>query len=215
MTKRRLHAEPIQRWTEAEDEVLRRRFPHERTANLLNELPRRSAISISARARKLGLKKSAAYLASPASGRLDGIRGTATRFPKGNVPWTKGRHYVAGGRAGETRFKPGQMPHNHMPIGTRRKATIGQWKVKVAEPDDWRFEHRMIWEEAHGPIPRGKVLAFRDGNQDNVTLANLELVTRRDIMARNTVHNLPQPLPQLIQLRGALVRKINRKRQTA
>lgn len=215
MTKRRIHAEPIRRWTPDEDEILRRRYPHEPTVDLVPALPGRTKTSINARAQLLELKKTAEYLASPASGRLDGVRGTATRFQKGQVPWSKGRHFDAGGRSAETRFKKGAMPHNHVPVGTKVKASIGQWKVKVAEPDEWRFVHRMNWEEANGPIPRGMVLAFKDRNQDNTDLANLELLTRREIMKRNTLHNYPKPIPQLIQLRAAVIRKINRKRRAS
>lgn len=216
MTKRRIHAEPIRHWTPEEDAVVRRLFPHNATVSLLSELPGRTMTSIRARARLLGLQKTPEFLASPASGRLDGVRGTATRFPKGNVPWTAGKKgYKPGGRAPETQFKPGTMPHNHVPVGTKRKASIGQWKVKVAEPNQWRFVHRMNWEETNGPIPPGMVLAFKDRNQDNTDLSNLELVKRSEIMSRNTLHNYPQPIPQLIQLRAAVVRKINRRRQSA
>lgn len=214
MTKRRIRAEPVKRWTPDEDAVIRARYANERTADLVEALPGRAVLSICRRAKMLGIGKSEAFMKSSASGRLDGVRGAATRFAKGHVPWTAGQKgYKPGGRAPETQFRKGAMPHNHVPVGTKRKATIGQWKVKVAEPDEWRFVHRMNWEEAHGPIPRGKVLRFKDGNQDNCDLSNLELVTRREIMARNTLHNLPAPLPQLVMLRAAVVRKINRRRR--
>lgn len=210
MTKRRLHAEPRKRWTPEEDDVIRRLFPDSKTADIVALLPGRTYASTSARARKLGLAKSTAFLASPASGRLDGVRGFATRFQRGQASWNKGSHYVAGGRSAETRFRKGAQPHNTVAIGTTVKTTDGYWKVKVAEPNEWRYCHRMAWEDANGPIPKDMALAFKDGNSDHYGLENLELITRRDLMARNTLHNLPAPLPQLIQLRGALVRKINR-----
>jgi hypothetical protein len=45
---------------------------------------------------------------------------------------------------------------------------------------------------------------------DAITLDRLELLTMRENMARNTVHNLPPEVASLVQLRGALVRRINR-----
>lgn len=42
-----------------------------------------------------------------------------------------------------------------------------------------------------------------------ITADRLELVTRAENMARNTLHRYPKEVAQLIQLRGALNRKIN------
>jgi len=47
--------------------------------------------------------------------------------------------------------------------------------VKVAEPDVWRRKHHLIWEEAHGPIPEGHRIYFKDGNKMNIVLSNLAL----------------------------------------
>ena len=34
--------------------------------------------------------------------------------------------------------------------------------------------HRLIWEKAHGPIPPGHVMLFKDGDRTNVALDNLQ-----------------------------------------
>ena len=81
-------------------------------------------------------------------------------------------------------------------------------------PRDWRGVHLLLWEEHHGSVPPGHAVVFKNGNKADIRIENLELITRRELMARNTVHNLPKPLAQLVQLRGALVRKINRLNQT-
>ena len=44
-----------------------------------------------------------------------------------------------------------------------------------------------------------------------ITLDKLEIVTLAENMRRNTVHNLPAPLPELILLRAKLTTKINRR----
>lgn len=64
-----------------------------------------------------------------------------------------------------------------------------------------------------GARPPGHSVVFKDGNKANCAIENLELLTRADLMRRNTVHHLPTPLVQTIQLLGALTRQI-RKRET-
>jgi len=85
----------------------------------------------------------------------------------------------------------------------------GYIKRKIAEPKTWVYVHRCEWERARGPIPKTHALTFKDGNKANVSLDNLELRSKREMMLRNSVHNLPPELVQVIQLQGALQRKIN------
>ena len=77
----------------------------------------------------------------------------------------------------------------------------------------------MVWEEANGPTPRGYVVVFRPGMRTNVleeiTLDRVELVSRREHMARHTVHRFPEPLRQVIQLKGAVQRQINKRTKAA
>lgn len=78
----------------------------------------------------------------------------------------------------------------------------------------WIPVHRLVWEAAHGPIPSGHAVVFRPGqhsvDERAITLDKLELVTRAELMRRNSYHtNYPPELKKLVQLRGALVRKIN------
>jgi hypothetical protein len=53
--------------------------------------------------------------------------------------------------------------------------------------------------------------AVRNGDRFDIRLDNLELVTPGAMMARNSVHNLPPPLKQTIQLLGALNRQIRKR----
>ncbi len=46
---------------------------------------------------------------------------------------------------------------------------------------------------------------------EHITLDRLECITRRENMARNTVHNLPKELARLVQLQGAVKRQINKR----
>lgn len=196
-------------WTDIERAVLRKFYPDAPTAVIAAALDR-PLTQVYQQARKLGLAKSSAYLASEAACRLrrGDCVGAAFQFSKGHVPWNKGKKGVAtGGR--ETRFKAGMLPHNHVPVGTEVSDADGYIKRKIAEPKTWVYVHRYEWERAFGPIPKTHALTFKDGDKTNVSFDNLELRTRREVMLRNSVHNLPPELVEVIQLQGALKRKIN------
>lgn len=209
MTKSRNILGPRVYWTPEQETALRTRYADERTEVIAADIGR-PVRGVYQKAKDLGLRKSAAFLASPASGRTNGRQGIGTRFEKGQAAWNKGmKGLQIGGEA--TQFKAGTMPHNHVPVGTVVMATDGYLKVKVAEPKQWRWLHRMNWEETHGPIPKGMTLIFKDGKHENCAVDNLELLSRADLMKRNTVHNLPKELAEIVQLRGALNRQINKR----
>jgi len=210
-------------WSPADDATLRRVYPHVPTSTLARQL-RRSDAAIAQRAKNLGLKKSAAYLASPAACRLrrgDEV-GAAFRFPKGHVPANKGtrRPGWSAGRMRETQFKKGarsgKAAAHWMPIGSTRLVD-GYVYVKVADVPNvpytvnWLPLHRLEWERVHGPLPAGHCLWFTDGDRLHVDVANLELHTRAENMARNSVHTLPKPLAQAVLLLGALERQLRRR----
>src|SRR5207237_9273043 len=131
MTKSRGILAPRHRWTEAEIELLLATYPDQTAQAVAAQLwPGCVPHHVHTKAKKLGLKKSEAFLASAASGRLDGVRGAATRFQPGHRP-------VAGGTAAmieagiPTRYAPGQHPSNHRPVGSLRVARIGYLKSKA------------------------------------------------------------------------------------
>ena len=105
--------------------------------------------------------------------------GNDTRFKKGQVPHNKGTHPETKGRMAETQFKKGNRPHNWRPVGSERNV-IGLVEIKVAEPNVWKFKHRVIWEQHNGPIPKGGLIAFKDGDPLNMDINNLMLVTRAE-----------------------------------
>lgn len=231
MTKRRIHAEPRKRWTPAEDEILRQRVPNEPT-HVVAAAIGRSLSSTFQRARTLGVKKSAEYLASPASGRTNGRQGIGTRFAKGQVPANKGlrRPGWGPGRMKATQFKKGAMAGRAQklwkPVGSERISKDGYLERKVSDesfshldPKEanrlrarrWRAVHLIVWEEANGPLPKGYAVCFRDGDKRNIALDNLELVKRGDLMSRNTIHNLPPELKQTVQLLGRVNRAIRKR----
>jgi hypothetical protein len=205
-------------WDSEDDALLRKRYPHEATEPLAAEL-RRTVSSIYTRAMKLGLAKTDEYLADLAGASKLRDAGAPFRFARGHVPANKGlrRPGYAPGRMRETQFKKGHPPLNHMPLGSTRRVD-GYLYRKIADTwyvpwtRNWIPEHVRLWEEANGPVPPAHVLAFKNGDRDDICLDNLELITRRELMARNTIHNLPKELASTIQLLGVLKRQINKRK---
>lgn len=204
-------------WTEAECKTLSDLYPDTPT----DQIAERMAISIRkiyAKVYQLGLRKSEAYLAGPYAQRISNAvrKGSEkTQFKPGHQTWNKGTHFISGGRSAETQFKPGQKPHTWNPIGHERLTKEGYLQRKVADTGvtrrDYVAVHHLIWTESGREIPKGFALIFKDGNKENITLENLELINRADLMRRNSIHNYPKEIAQLCQLRGAISRQINKR----
>ncbi len=213
-------------WSAEDDAVMATRYPHEPTPVIATAL-RRTATAVYARAAVLGLSKSPEYLASPAACRLrrgDHV-GAAFRFPKGHVPANKGlrRPGWGPGRMKHTQFRKGTRngtaAEHYRPIGSTRGIDGYVYRKVSAIPNvpytvNWKPDHVLLWTSQQGPVPPGHVIVFRNGHKTDIQLENLECISRRELMARNTVHHLPAPLPETIQLLGALNRKIRRRTQS-
>lgn len=208
MTKSRGILAPRKVWSDDELELLKKRYPDESAAVIAAAIGC-SIDLVYAKAKMIGLKKSKAFKSSPASGRLDGIRGADSRFKKGHTPLNKGAKGVSYPGMQATQFKKCITPHNTVPVGTTVMATDGYLKTKVAEPDRWKWTHRMNWEAVHGQIEKGMILVFKTADHGNCDVSNLELITRQEHMKHHTLHNYPTQLKQLLFLTGALQRRIN------
>jgi HNH endonuclease len=213
-------------WNPEDDDLVRWCYADEPTTELARVL-RRTVRSVYVRAKQFGLRKSAAYLASPAACRLRRPNGPdhpgfRTQFKKGQVPLNKGvrRPGWFRGRMRETQFKKGERSgvaaSRWMPIGSTRLIEGYVYRKVSDVPNvpytvNWKAEHHLLWTQAHGPIPPGHRLRFTNGNPQDVRLDNLELVTPRQMMTRNSIHNLPPALKSTIQLLGALNRQIRKR----
>lgn len=207
-------------WSAEELEWLHHAFPNQKTTSLAIAMGR-SVNAVYDAAHLHGIRKSAEWYAGECSGRMNIAHhgGRAHRFPKGHVPANKGmrRPGWAPGRMATTQFKKGGQNHNAMPLGSTR-IVDGYLYLKVAEvmyvpyTVNWKPLHMLNWERANGrPVPPGHCLAFRDGDRMNVEPENVELLTRAQNMARNTIHNLPAPLKEVIRLRGTIMATITKR----
>lgn len=95
----------------------------------------------------------------------------------------------------------------------RRNSRREQKDATAARMRRYRREapkaHRALWIRYRGPIPSSHVIVFR-GADRAVKIKNLEMVTRSEMMARNTIHRFPPELKQTIRALGKLKRTIRR-----
>ncbi|MEA5083267.1 MAG: HNH endonuclease signature motif containing protein [Lachnospiraceae bacterium] len=118
--------------------------------------------------------------------------GINCKFKKGQEPHNKGQKGITYKGSEKGWFKKGNVSPNHKAVGSERLSKDGYFEIKVAEPNKWRLKHNVIWEEAHGAIPKGCVVVFLDGNKENVEVGNLKLITRRELLIMNR-HGLFTP----------------------
>lgn len=214
---------PRRVWHALELAFVREHYPHFATEDIAHVLGR-PVRQVYSTAYLLGVHKTHEYLASAASGRIRGQQHTGRlhRFPKGHVPWNKGRPMPEHVRtaAAATQFKPGHRPQTWVPVGSTRLSKDRTLQVKLTDtgytPRDWVPLALLVWEAAHGPAPAGHVVVARPPlriptNPLAICAADLECITRAELMRRNSIHaRLPKPLVEVARLRGALKRQINR-----
>lgn len=136
--------------------------------------PKRSTNSVTQKANKMGLQSLV-------------NRG---RFTKGLVPHNKGKKISKElyEKLLPTMFKKGEKPHNAKYDGaiTERidtKTGLRYKYIRVAEKD-WRLLQRYNWEKQNGSIPEGHVIIFKDGNQANCNVENLQCISMEENLNR-------------------------------
>lgn len=125
-------------------------------------------------------------------------------FKPGQKTWNKGLKGLKGFMgANVTSFKKGMTPHNHKPVGWLRITVDGYLEIKVAEPKKFKAVHRIVYENHIGPIPKGHVVVFRDGDSHNVDPDNLVAICRLELSQLNRLGHkraLPEVQPVLLTL---------------
>lgn len=78
----------------------------------------------------------------------------------------------------------------------------------------WHGVHRLVWAEAHGPIPHGNLVVFKPGQKttelDRITVDKLDCITRAQHAQRNHPRSQSPEMGRLAQLKGAISRQVNR-----
>jgi HNH endonuclease len=190
-------------WSDNEIQLLQGQYPHiktEKIAQMLG-LPLHAVYN---KAHALKLYKTEEFLKSEESGWLTKFnchKGAATRFKKGDLPANKGKKMPYNAASAATQFKKGNLPKNHVPVGTEVVSSDGYRKIKVAEPNVWEYIHRSTWIAANGPIPKGQIIRFKDGDPLNCDLSNLVICSRTENVLMNSIHKYP---PEIVPALSAL-----------
>jgi hypothetical protein len=164
---------------------------------------------------QMGVKKNPRikYLQNRAL-RLNG--GMKSRWQRGHEPHNKGKQMSSElyEKVRPTMYKPGNKPHN-----TRQEnATSIRWD-KTGRPYSytkvkdslWVLTHRLVWESIYGPIPKDHVVRFKDGNNLNIQIDNLECIPKTENAIRNSIHRFPGEVQTVIRLKSKLNKQIKQK----
>lgn len=196
-------------WSDWEIQYLREHYPTSHIQDLC-ELFERSEKSVYMQAFLMGLAKDDKF-------KRDNVREKMSpkflSFAKQKgciahnkgVPMSKEKYE----KCAPTMFKKGQTPAKTNPVGT-----IFFWKGG----DVWirtgfkqrELYHRYVWKQHNGEIPKDRIVSFIDGNSKNCDISNLQLISRADNMARNSINRYPVDLKSKIFLLSWFRRKINK-----
>lgn len=198
-------------FTTAEDDKIRKEYLIKPVKTLAHEM-NRSHTGIMGRLKALGLKIPKDVIDQ---------RKKASQFKKGSTSFNKGlkqsTFMTKKGikNSAKTRFKKGDLPHNTLPDGEQisvrhHKRTGVSYKFYRVKLSKWIPYHQHVWRKHNGPIPRGSIVVFKDGNTMNCELSNLELITRKENALRNRhkFNQLPEELKKTIRLTNKLNQKI-------
>lgn len=195
-------------WTPEEEQWLRENYrdtPNTEICERFGVTPN----SLRNKAKRMALRKSPEM--------MDCYR-KATQFKKGHTPFNKGRKmeewmsFDGIERSAKGRFKSGDEPFNTRPLYSERIGSKdGYVQIKVPGHNKFVLKHRWVWEQYHGPIPKGMQIHFKDGDRTNCDIDNLEIISAADCARMNSPWNrLPREIASLYQLKGALNRQINK-----
>lgn len=174
-------------WTSYEIKLLKKLYPDVQNPKLMIRFNCTES-QLSNRSRKIGLRKSVEFMADPKN---------RNYFSAGSIPVNKGKKWdefmskEAQDKSRKTTFKKGNIPANTLYDGIitirhnhkERNYPPYMWiRISVAE---WKMYHVYLWEKENGPVPKGHIIIFRDGDTMNVELSNLEKITKAENLDRN------------------------------
>ena len=104
-------------------------------------------------------------------------------YKKGHEPWNFG---ISMHLSPRTEFKPGQLvgeKHHSWRGGVNISADDGTY-LWISKGKRAR-RARVVYEKAHGKIPKGYVIFHINGDRDDDSIENLEAITRAELLQRN------------------------------
>ena len=155
--------------------------------------------------------------------RVFGTQVSARQVQKANVYWKFGRAKKRPGPPTEARFKKGHQPVGTLPMyGERWKVVNGKRVARLIKvPPDasragynrgrfrWVRKAVWVWEQVHGPVPKGHAILQLDGDPANCAIDNLECVRRSLFPFLNSATAAPYAGPEwnAVRVRTAQLRQ--------
>jgi hypothetical protein len=147
-------------------------------------------------------------------------RKRASQIQPGSVPPNKGKkinEYMNAEQIAifkSNQYKKGSIPHNALPDGSevQRVYKSGKTYTKVKVPGERKLvlKHRFIWETIHKKkVPHRHKITFKDGDTTNFAADNLDCISYEAQMIQNSIHQYPEEIKEILNLKGAITRKIN------
>ena len=207
-------------WSDDERKILSEMFADNYTETICKIL-NRSYRSVCSQSFLMGLKKSDAFMKMELQKQAERLKvvGVTGRYTKGRMPENKGKKMPNDvyEKVKHTMFKKGQLPHNSYndwdEVLRTDKRGKQYWMIKLPNERKLKPKHIWIWETQTGKVEKGFNVVFKDGNQLNCIIENLECISNAELMQRNTIHRFPTELKSTIRLVNKLKRTINAKEQ--
>lgn len=101
---------------------------------------------------------------------------------------------------------------NLLPMGTERVTALGVRVRRVAttgnRATDWRPVYELAFIARYGPIPDGYVLRVTNGDYQADSADHVQLISRADVLAGNSITNHPPEVRSALRTLGHLKRAI-------
>jgi hypothetical protein len=204
-------------WSNTEIEKLKKMYCDTDTSSIANLLGR-NINAVYCMANKLKLKKTDQYLATLNSNRILTENQRNCCFKKGSTPPNKGKkhaEYMTPEQIEKTkksRYKKGNVPFNVKYDGHERISVDGYVEIRISQ-GVYKLKHRELWIKQNGSIPKDCVVIFKDGNKQNIVIENLQLITRKENMLRNSIQQYPAELITTLKLVSKLKKTIKQHEQ--
>ena len=98
------------------------------------------------------------------------------------------------------------------PYWTKDKKKRKMCIVIYGTPNKFIRYARYLWEQANGPVPKGKIIVHANGDQADFALSNLALTTRSE-MARKMIADRPAEVCR--KVRAKQVKTLMKRRMAA
>lgn len=133
----------------------------------------------------------------------------------GNVPHNKGltMPLETYNKVKRTFFLKGHQPHNTKEkngvVSNRVDKNGRKYNFIRVSIGKWIPLARYVWEEKHGALPKGSIVVFKDGNANNCLVENLEAITRKQNVLRNSLYRFGPDIALSFRLLKKLKRKVD------